>query len=126
MTQGDTVSPTTFNVVIDAVVRTWLWETDRLDFELNDIRSNFHADDGRNGSCDAELLQESTDVMVDPFKRLGLCTDVTKTKVMTSVALPPPGRQSTPAFKQRIAGEGKWRALFVRKACREDPFGSPH
>ena len=42
-------------------------------------------DDGYIASTDAELLQRSVDILTDLFDRVGLKTNVSKTKVMTCV-----------------------------------------
>eukprot|EP00984_Skeletonema_dohrnii_P025747 scaffold14935_cov92-Skeletonema_dohrnii-CCMP3373.AAC.1 len=47
--------------------------------------SLFYADDGYIASTDAGLLQRSVDVLTALFDRVGLKTNVAKTKVMTCV-----------------------------------------
>ena len=47
--------------------------------------SLFYADDGYIASTDAELLQRSVDILTDLIDRVGLKTNVSKTKVMTCV-----------------------------------------
>jgi hypothetical protein len=55
-TQGDIVSPTIFNVVIDAVVRSWhhALESEGI---ADTVRAIFYADDGHLYSYNADALQ---------------------------------------------------------------------
>jgi hypothetical protein len=101
-TQGDIVSPTIFNIIVDAVVREWYV---RLDTEnLSDkVQAIFYADDGHLYGTDADALQRATDIIVELFQRIRLQANPTKTKAM--VCAPPPSvtRISSPAYKRRTS-----------------------
>jgi hypothetical protein len=100
-TQGDIISPTIFNIVVDAVVRTWFHrlETEGLAEKVQVI---FNADDGYLYSHNADALQRSTEKIVDLFECMGLKTNPNKTKVMTYAPQPAHTRICTPAYKRRM------------------------
>ena len=92
VTQGGPLSPKIFNVMVDAVVRQWLRivlgdEYTMPEVEIDEVvqlfAALFYADDGYIASSDAETLQRSVDVLTGLFDRVGLKTNVDKTKVMT-------------------------------------------
>ena len=94
VTQGGPLSPKIFNVMVDAIVREWLRQVLGEEYSLPEVEIDgivrlftalFYADDGYIASTDAELLQRSVDVLTDLFDRVGLKTNVSKTKVMTCV-----------------------------------------
>ena len=89
VTQGDPLSPTILNVVVDAVVRHWatmaLEEAEKRGERGNEgwhQAALFYADDGMVVSSDLLWLQWSIDALVSLFKRVGLWTDVRKTVSM--------------------------------------------
>ena len=89
VTQGDLISPTTFNVVVDAVVRHWvtmaLAKAEKRGERGNEGRHQaalFYADDGMVASSDPRWLQWVFDTLVSLFERLGLRTNVSKTVSM--------------------------------------------
>ena len=53
--------------------------------EVLKLMAIFYADDALMASRDPAMLQESLDVMVGLFERVGLRTNTTKTNVMTCV-----------------------------------------
>ena len=89
VTQGDPLSPTIFNVVVDAVVRHWVngiveaaeakWETGR---EGRHQSALFYADDGMVVSSDPAWLQGAFTALVGLFDRVGLLTNYRKTVSM--------------------------------------------
>ena len=94
VTQGGPLSPKIFNVMVDAIVREWLRQVLGEEYLLPAVEIDgivrlftalFYADDGYIASTDAGLLQRSVDVLTDLFDRVGLKTNVSKTKVMTCV-----------------------------------------
>ena len=88
VTQGDPLSPTIFNVVVDAVVRHWLegLQTDKDETEVEGGEGHFsavfYADDGMVGATDPQWLQGAFSALVAIFDRVGLLTNVNKTVSM--------------------------------------------
>ena len=86
MTQGDPLSPTIFNVVVNAVVHHWvtmeLAEVEKRRERGNEGRHQaalFYADDGMVASSDPRWLQWAFDSLVSLFEWVGLQTNVRKT-----------------------------------------------
>ncbi len=84
-----------FNVCVDAVIREWLHRTlgedaarDGIGDRVAEILVAFYVDDGFIASQDPVWLQESFDILVGLFERIGLFTNAAKTKVMVCI----PGR----------------------------------
>ena len=83
VTQGDPLSPTMFNVVVDAVVRHCgtmaMAEAEKQGERGNKGRhqaSLFYADDGMVASSDPRWIQWAFDTLVSLFERVGLQTNV--------------------------------------------------
>ena len=76
---GDVMSPTIFNIIIDAVVRDW--EARLSPIELDEL-SLFYIDDGCLTGLDAVRMQSSVNIITDCFNRFGLKMNATKTKFM--------------------------------------------
>ena len=79
MTQCDPLSPTIFNVVVDAVVRNWVTlaveEADKRGERGKDGGQQatlFYADDGMVASSDPRWLQWAFNALVGLFERVGL------------------------------------------------------
>ena len=79
MTQGDPLSPTILNVVVDAVVRHWVTgviadaeERDKLGKEGRHQVEIFYADNGMVASSDPHWLQGAFNTLVGIFDRVGL------------------------------------------------------
>ena len=90
VTQGGPLSPRLFNIVVDAVVREWLRRALGEEAAKNGVAAMaakfivlFYVDDGYIASRDPELLQKCVDTLVEIFERVGLYTNVDKTKAMT-------------------------------------------
>jgi len=95
VTQGGLLSSLMFNVCVDAVIREWLHQTlgeaaarDGLGDQVAKKLVAFYVDDGLIASRDPAWLQESLDVLIGLFERIGLFTNAAKTKVMVFI----PGR----------------------------------
>jgi hypothetical protein len=95
VTQGGPLSSLMFNVCVDAVVREWLHQTldeeaahDGLGDQVVEILVAFYVNDELIDSRDPDWLQESFDVLIGLFERIGLFTNATKTKAMVCI----PGR----------------------------------
>ena len=90
VTQGDLLSPTIFNVVVDAVVRHWVTIT-VTEAENRRERGRegrhqaalFYADDGMLASSDPQWLQWAFTQLVGMFNRVVLNTNSGKTVSMT-------------------------------------------
>ena len=127
VTQGDPLSPTIFNVVVDTVVRHWIegivdeaeekGETGREGRHQSAI---FYADDSMVVSSDPALLQGAFSALVAIFNRVGLRTNVGKT---VSMACHPcragAGNRTEATYSWRLTGLGKTYAeiQIERVAC---------
>ena len=85
MTQGDPLSPTIFNVVVDELVRHWVTgviagaeERGEHGKEGRHQDALFYADDGMVASYDPRWIQGSFNTLVCLFDRVGLQTNVGK------------------------------------------------
>ena len=86
VTQGGPVSPTIFNLMVDAVIREWERLLILKDIPLGQVRvlvAIFYADDGLIASRDPAVLQTAIDLLTGLFDRVGLKTNTTKTECMT-------------------------------------------
>ena len=77
VTQGDIDSPIIFNILVDAVVRKFL--EDPTNGKSN---SSFYDDDGRIENEDPQQLQRDINILCELFERVGLKTNIKKTKFM--------------------------------------------
>ena len=112
MTQGDPLSPTIFNVVVDAVVRHWLEGLQNATAEKGATGGGnflvvFYADDRMVGTSDTAWIQGAIRALVAIFDRLGLQTNVNKT---FSMACHPcragTGNRTTEGYRRRLTGDG--------------------
>jgi hypothetical protein len=113
VTQGDPMSPTIFNIVVDAVVRQWLSQVcndavamNGLDYEVGEKCVLFYADDGLVAAMDKGWVQESFDTLINLFERVGLRTNTQKTKAMICTPGHISGRQSDYVYERRMTGSG--------------------
>jgi hypothetical protein len=115
------MSPTIFNIVVDAVVRQWLSHVcsnavamDGLDYEVGEKYFLFYADDGLVAAMDKDWVQESFDTLINLFERVGLRTNTQNTKVIMGHIS---GRQSDYVYELRMTGSGdnfqtrQWRRV---------------
>jgi hypothetical protein len=91
-TQGGLFGPMLFNIVEDHVLHYWLTEVldadgnprhDGFGLTAAEFMAIFYADDGLTSSTDHVWLQDAFDKLIDLFRRVGLQTNVAKTKSMT-------------------------------------------
>jgi hypothetical protein len=99
LTQGDIVSPTVFNIVADAIIRTWTWETmgnvaatTAGDNVAGYVGAELYADDGALASTSVSSLQGSTDHLVSLFERVKLYTTPIHRKKKAMMCTPSPSR----------------------------------
>jgi len=90
--QGSPLAPLIFNIMVDVIVMEWLRQVLGAEAARHGcgkasrtLMAIFYADDAMLISRDPEQLQEALDIIVGLFERVGLWTNATKTKVMTSV-----------------------------------------
>jgi hypothetical protein len=117
-TQGDIISPTIFNIIVNAVVQAWhnKMETQGLS---NKVQAIFYADNGHLYSTDADKLQWATELMVlDLFEcMLGLQTNPTKTNAMVFAPHPSTTRICSPANICWLLGDHSEDTYSMRKWC---------
>ena len=105
VTQGGPLSPTIFNLMVDAVVREWLKHALMLEDAqraIQDVRkllAAFYADDGLVASRDPDLLQDAFNDLTALFDRVGLKTNAKKTEVMVFL----PGKIRTSLSQESYA-----------------------
>ena len=82
VTQGGPLSPTIFNLMIDAIVRELMRQLEEQGADTADIReivACFYADDGLIAARDPTTLQDAIDALITLFERAGLKTNTGKT-----------------------------------------------
>lgn len=113
--QGCILSPTGFNIILDAIIRNWLAtiiEDDGvvanagLGRLIAELLAVFFADDGLVASRDPVFLQKGFDILTDLFRRVGLRTNVEKTKFMTCLPGYISSSLSSEAYLHRMTGLG--------------------
>jgi Reverse transcriptase (RNA-dependent DNA polymerase) len=92
--QGDIISPIIFNIVVDCVLREWyriLGDTD--------LTAIFYADNGCLAGYFANNVQQSLDLFISLFSRVGLQLNATKTKAMIVLGHYPYDQQLLAGYK---------------------------
>ncbi len=90
VTQGGLLSTKLFNVMVDTVVREWFQilreeselEGGGLDNMMDALFAIFYVDDAYIAARDPVFLQWAIDGLASTFERVGLETNITKTKAM--------------------------------------------
>ena len=113
MTQGDPLSPTIFNVVMDVVVRHWVTgvivdaeERSELGNEGRHQAALFYADDGIVDSSDPQWIQGAFNTLVGLFDRVGLRTNFGKNFGMVCHPFQTAWNLMEAAYGRRVMGEG--------------------
>ena len=111
--QGDPLSPTIFNVVVDVVVRNWVTvviagveERGKRGQEGRQKYALFYADNGMVSLSDPCCLQGAFNNLVGLFDRVGLRTNAGKTVGMVFRPFQVAENQSKAVYGRRITGEG--------------------
>ena len=95
-TQGDIDSPIIFNVIVDAVIRSW-----KANSDYRNSKSCFYADDGLLEGTDAGDVQKDLDMIIDLFGKVGLKANESKTKFMVIRGAAAPRAMTTEAYNNR-------------------------
>ena len=128
ITQGDIISPTIFNIVVDAVVCYWLSQVDGEGSKITGLGQTvtkkltiFYVDDGLVVARDHEWLQHAIDVLSGLFKWVGLRTNINKTKCMSCMPGHISNWMSTAAYKHHMEGTSlsHWECQRHRVECSE-------
>ena len=113
VTQGDPISPTIFNVVVDVVARHWVTvmeegaeEQGENGKEGRHHNSIFYADNGMVTSLDPRWIRGAFITLVVLFDRVVLWTNFRKKFGMVCHPCQAAGTQSEVAYRRRMMGEG--------------------
>ena len=113
MTQGDPLSPTILNVVVDAVVHHWVTiavaEAENRREQGREGRHQaalFYADNVMLASSDPQWLQWAFTQLVGMFNRVVLNTNSGKTVSMTCRPCITTGNRSEEEYGRLMTGEG--------------------
>ena len=122
VTQGGPVSPTIFNLMVDAVIREWERQLLLEGLPLNQVRvlvAIFYADNGLIAARNPKTLQTAIDLLTGLFDRVGLQTNTKKTEVM--VFLPGKIRTSLSeeAYKARMEEDFRGKRKGRKVECGE-------
>jgi hypothetical protein len=109
-TQGDVISGTLFNILIDAITRHWYHEVSLIEtvgIARTDTHLMWYVDDSKLSGHDPLVIQQALNLLVDLLARTGMQVNTGKTKTMIITGAKITARQSTPAYKRRMTGEGE-------------------
>ena len=122
VTQGNPLSPTIFNMVMDAVILHWVTvvmpteeDTVGLGLEIINLGAYFCYDNGLMALTQPESLWRAFDVLAVLFDRFGLRKNMAKTVVMLCQPCHAPGGVSEEAYKRRTTGK---RPIFQERQRR--------
>jgi hypothetical protein len=99
--QGDIMSPTIFNIVVDAVVNEWLEKDSN-----KKVEAIFYADDGLLISDDPTAAQEALNIITENFARVGLKMNALKTEAMIIKGGKVYEAISNVAYNRKVTGTG--------------------
>ena len=101
--QGDIMSPTIFNIIVDAVIREW---ENKSTTNQSLVENLFYADDGLIMSENPEDAQTTLNIFTDGFARIGLNMNAVKTEAMVLQGGKIYGSISQEAYDRRATGVG--------------------
>ena len=107
VTQGDTDSPIIFNIVVDAVVAHWKRVKNPNPYKLQETFCIFYVDDGVIVHDDKFVHLQEVNLLVDLFEKVGLKTNIKKTKFMIINGGEPWKAICTEAYNKMMTGNGK-------------------
>ena len=102
--QGDIMSPTIFNIIIDSIVRDCIQKMKDKGDETTNIQ--FYADDGIIAGDNYEQVQYILNIIKENFLSFGLEMNIEKTETMIMSAKKKQYNMSTTAYERRITGIG--------------------
>jgi hypothetical protein len=103
--QGDIVSPTIFNIIMDAIIRNCEQKLKEISDE--DIMLQFYADDGLIGGENGLVIQQTINIMEKSGAAFGLNINTKKTEAMIVKGAKIICNISKEAYDRRINGIGK-------------------
>ena len=113
VTQGCPLSPTIFNVVVEAVVRHWIFLVEgdagfkyRWGREVQHHAAFLYVDDGPVASTDPVYLQGAFDTLTGLLDSVGIQRNSVKTVGVIFSTCYTAGTQSEAAYERRRMGEG--------------------
>lgn len=115
ITQGGLFGPMLFNMEEDKVIRHWLSLALPADNTASDnglgstVKEKlvaFYADDGLLSATDSDWLQRALDILIGLFRRVGLSTNVSKSKMMACYPGYYPTKLSDKAYQRTTTGKG--------------------
>ena len=118
VTQGDIISPTIFNIIVDAVLRIWYAKMNLVvnDAVLPETSAIFYADDGKIAGENHARVQEGLSLITDLFARMGLNMSQAKTKSVITTGDLQYHSIAEVAYKRRmVGGEESYRKRKSRK-----------
>jgi Reverse transcriptase (RNA-dependent DNA polymerase) len=109
--QGGKISPTIFNIVVDAVIRECEGQLPSQDHTI----LQFYADDGLIAAHDPIYAQSVLDLFVHNFQRFGLRINHQKTETMTLLGTKPVHNISHQAYSRMITRTGTTNNKKIQK-----------
>ena len=113
MTQGDLLSPTIFNVVVDAVIRHWVTGVIAEAEARGDLGKEgrhqaalFYANNNMVASSDPGWIQGAFNTLLGLFDKVGLQTNLGKIFGMVCHPCQAAGNLTTEAYRRRVTGVG--------------------
>ena len=124
--QDNPLSPTVFNVVVDAVILHWVTVvtpseagTGGLGLTIIDLEAYFYANNSLVASTQPERLQRAFDVLAGILDRVGLQTNTVNVVGMVCQPCHAPGGMPEDAYVLWVTGEGP---TFQDRHCRWEEF----